>query len=380
MKKHLVLLLLTGVFNMSAEAQGWQPTPNDTLKSVRISGPDQIQLSVFAPDAKKVTLSSPDFPDMGMGKPMEKLASGVWQILIRQIPPGAYRYQFLIDGVSVLDPKNTQISESNTNNWSLCYLPGDFIQEIGQVAHGSVSEVTYFSESLKKNRRLHVYLPPGYESDSKTYPVLFLLHGAMDCDDSWTTVGRAGFILDNLIATGKAVPMVVIMPAGHTGTFSWGMPINREVDEFYEDFTRDILPLAAKSYRISTDQKDRAIAGLSMGGAQTIKIAVNHPGSFSAFGVFSSGVFGIAGGMGTPPSDEFEKTNQKNLAAAESNPGLKLVWFATGKDDFLLETSRKTVDLFRKYHYPVTYKETSGGHTWLNWRNYLAEFAPLLFR
>jgi len=248
-----------------------------------------------------------------------------------------------------------------------------------QVPHGAVAEVTYWSTSLGRFRRMHVYTPPGYESGQGTYPVFYLLHGAFDCDDSWTSVGRAGFILDNLIAAGKARPMIVVMPAGHTGPFTFGRRL--PIDEFTKDFIGDIMPHVEKNYRVHTDKAHRAIAGLSMGGAQTLSIAIPYPDRFAYVGVFSSGIFGIAGGMGGAPEGPSWEEQQKDiLDGAELKKDLKLVWFATGKDDFLVETSRATVEMLKKHGLDVVYKETDGAHTWTNWRNYLNEFAPQLFR
>jgi enterochelin esterase-like enzyme len=249
------------------------------------------------------------------------------------------------------------------------------------VPHGAVSEITYHSTALKRFRRMHVYTPPGYEAGEERYPIFYLLHGAFDCDDAWTTVGRAGFILDNLMAQEKIKPMVVIMPAGHTGPFRFGTP-RPEVDEFIIDFLTDIMPYAETHYRVYTDRKHRAIAGLSMGGAQTLNIAIANLEKFGYIGVYSSGIFGITGdsrfSTGTGPSWE-----EQNMAALEDHnqkKGLKLIWFATGKDDFLIDTSRATVEMLLKHGFEVKYIETPGGHTWINWRNYLAEFAQLIYQ
>jgi enterochelin esterase-like enzyme len=160
---------------------------------------------------------------------------------------------------------------------------------------------------------MHVYTPPGYESGEGKYPVFYLLHGAMDCDDSWSSVGRAGFILDNLIAAKKAKPMVVVMPAGHTGPFTFGRG-GLPMDEFVQDFNGDILPYVEKNYRVHTDRQNRAIAGLSMGGAHTLSIAIPQLEKFAYIGVFSSGVFGIAGGgrggPAAPSGPSWEEQNK----------------------------------------------------------------------
>jgi len=212
-----------------------------------------------------------------------------------------------------------------------------------------------------------------------------LLHGASDSDDSWSSVGRAGFILDNLIAAGKAKPMLVVMPAGHTGPFGPRPPGSPRpvVDDFARDFTEDIMPYIEANYRVRTERQDRAMAGLSMGGGQTLNIGVPHLDKFAYLGVFSSGVFGITGrGFGTnaPSGPTFEEQNRAVLDNASLKDGLKLFWFATGKDDFLVETSRATVEMLRKHNFKVVYKETAGAHTWMNWRDYLNEFAPQLFQ
>jgi enterochelin esterase family protein len=281
-----------------------------------------------------------------------------------------------VDGVSVIDPRNPATSESNENTWSLVYVPGAEFMDTKDVPHGAVAEVTYQSKALNRARRMHVYTPPGYELGKGEYPVFYLLHGAFDCDDSWSSVGRAGFILDNLIAEKKAKPMIVVMPAGHTGPFGFG---GRFSSDFEKDFENDVLPYVEKHYRVKADRKDRAIAGLSMGGAQTLNIAFGHLDKFAYVGVYSSGVFGIGNAnQGSEPT--WEEKNKAALDDANLKKGLKLVWFATGKDDFLVKTSQATVDMLKKHGFDVVYKETSGAHTWINWREYLNEFAPQLFQ
>jgi enterochelin esterase family protein len=244
---------------------------------------------------------------------------------------------------------------------------------------------------------MHVYTPPGYETSSRKYPVFYLLHGAGDCDDSWTSVGRAGFILDNLIAAGKAKPMVVVMPAGHTtqttnfGGRGAGAASGRPLfdDDFVKDFVNEIMPYAESHYRIQADRAHRAIAGLSMGGGHTLYIAIPHLDKFAYIGVFSSGLFGITGGSpgraGTPapegpnPVTAWEEQNKANLDNPALKKDLKLFWFSTGKDDGLIATSKATVDLLQKHGFKATFEESAGAHTWINWRNYLDEFAGKLF-
>ncbi len=359
-----------------------QPGPRPPVVNSPEVAPDRtVAFRILAPKAQTVQLaSSGDIPGIGFGqsKPLSQNSNGVWEASIGPLPPGAYRYAFNVDGVNVLDPRNPRVSESNENAWSLVSIPGSDWQDVRDVPHGAVAELTYRSSTLKRFRRLHVYTPPGYESGNDRFPVLYLLHGAFDSDDSWSTVGRAGFILDNLIAAGRAKPMIVVMPHGHTGPFRFGMPLS---GEFEPEFITDILPLIENRYRVIADRPHRAIAGLSMGGAHTLNIGIPHLARFSHLGVFSSGIFGIAGGPGAPAQGpSFEEKHRAILDDASLRKDLKLVWFATGKDDFLVETSRATVAMLKKHGFEVTYRETEGGHTWDKWREYLHEFAPLLFQ
>jgi enterochelin esterase family protein len=307
---------------------------------------------------------------------MTKGTNDIWETTIGPINPGAYRYNFSVDGVSVIDPRNPGTSESNENTWSLLYVPGSDFMDTQNVPHGAVAELTYWSSTLKRFRRLHVYTPPNYDGGKGKFPVFYLLHGAFDCDASWSTVGRAGFILDNLIAAKKAAPMLVVMPAGHTGAFRFGQSFS---EEFENDFVNDIMPLVEKRYRVLRDRKNRALAGLSMGGAQTLNIGIAHLDKFAYLGVYSSGVLSGRRGTNAPAGPSWEEKNKAMLDDAKLKKGLKLVWFATGKDDFLVKTSQGTVEMLRKHGFDVTYKETDGAHTWIVWREYLHEFAPQLF-
>jgi enterochelin esterase family protein len=347
--------------------------------SPEVSSERKIIFRLHAPNADKVRLSAGDLPGLGPGAEMTKGTNDVWEVTVGPVNPGAYRYNFNLDGVSVIDPRNPATSESNENTWSLVHVPGADFMDTKEVPHGAVAEVTYWSSTLKRFRRLHVYTPPGYESGKGRFPVFYLLHGASDCDASWSTVGRAGFILDNLIATAKAKPMVVVMPAGHTGPFRFGGSFG---SEFESDFVNDIMPAVEKRYRVLTARKDRAMAGLSMGGAQTLNIGFAHLDKFAYLGVYSSGVFSMGGRGNTnaPAGPTWEEKNKVALDDPKLKKGLKLVWFATGKDDFLLKTSQSTVEMLKKHHFNVVYNETAGAHTWINWREYLNEFAPQLFR
>lgn len=379
-KAIVILMVLTLALPAFAQPRAGGPRPPRVV-SPEVAADGHVTFRILAPQADAVRLTGSDIPDLGRGADMTKDPNGVWEVTLGPIAPGAYRYNFNVDGVSVIDPRSSSVSESNMNVWSLVVVPGADFMDTRDVPRGTVAEVTYYSNSLKRFRRMHVYTPPGYESGQGKYPVFYLLHGAFDCDDSWTSVGRAGFILDNLIAAGKAKPMVVVMPAGHTGSWNFGRRL--PIDEFVQDFVNDIMPYAEKHYRVYTDRQHRAIAGLSMGGAQTLNIAIPNPDKFAYIGVFSSGVFGITGprpGRPAATGPSWEEQHKEILDGAKLKDGLKLVWFGTGKDDFLVETSRATVEMLKKHGLDVVYKETEGAHTWIVWRQYLHEFAPQLFR
>jgi enterochelin esterase family protein len=357
-----------------------RPPPAPPVTSPELTADRQLTFRVLAPKAAVVKLTSSDLPGLGQGKDMAKGTNDVWTVSVGPVAPGSYRYNFSVDGVAVIDPRNPKTSESNENTWSLVHVAGADWQDTQDVPHGAVGQVTYWSSTLKKFRRMHVYTPPGYEAGADKYPVFYLLHGAFDSDNSWSTVGRAGFILDNLIAAGKAKPMVVVMPHGHTGPFSFGR--GSMSGEFEPEFVTDIMPLVEQRYRVRTDRASRALAGLSMGGAHTLNIGIPNLGKFAYLGVYSSGIFGIVQRPGSPAPQgpTFEEKHKSILDDVKLRDGLKLFWFATGKDDFLVETSRKTVEMFKGHKFEVIYKETDGAHTWDKWRDYLNEFAPQLFR
>jgi enterochelin esterase-like enzyme len=375
----VTLLALIGLVPCHAQPRG---TAAPVVVSPEVSETREVTFRLLASKAETVQLNSGgDFPGIGsgQGRGLIRDADGIWSVTVGPLAPGAYRYVFNVDGLNVVDPRNPRTSESNENVWSLVHVPGAEWVDTLDVPRGAVSQVTYWSSTLQRFRRLHVYTPPGYESGDARYPIFYLLHGAFDSDHSWSSVGRAGFILDNLIAAGKAKPMIVVMPHGHTGPFRFGVPMT---GQFEPEFVADIMPQMEQRYRVRPGRSNRALAGLSMGGAHTLNIGIPHLDQFGYLGVFSSGIFGIAGGPGGGPAQGpgFEERHQKTLEDAGLKEGLKLFWFATGKDDFLVETSRATIALFKKHGFDVVYRETDGGHTWDKWREYLHEFAPQLFQ
>ncbi len=368
-----------------------QPKPQiPPVTSPEVMSDGKIVFRILAPKAESVGLQAGDIPGFMRGGPQfAKNENGVWEATIGPIEPGAYRYTYMVNGVAVVDPRNASVSESNGNVSSLVYVPGAKFMDSGKVSHGAVATINYFSTALGRDRRMHIYTPPGYELGQAKYPVFYLLHGAGDCDDSWSTVGRAGFILDNLIAEKRAKPMIVVMPAGHTST-SFGMGAGRGassmVDEFGQDFEKDVVPYVEGHYRVLPEARNRAIAGLSMGGMQTLNIMVRDLKKFAYVGVFSSGIFGMApskpavSGASAAPAPDFEKQYAAVLDNPELKKGLKLLWFSTGSEDFLLSTTKASIEMLKKHGFAPVYKESGGGHTWVNWRNYLCEFAPQLFQ
>ncbi len=379
---------------MSQQSPG-QGAPGRGPQGPVVVSPDvqadrRVTFRILAPNATAVRLGGSDIPGNSPGAALTKGENGVWDVTLGPIDPGAYRYNFNVDGVSVIDPRSSAISESNNNAWSLVVVPGSDLMDTRRVPHGAVSSVSYYSTTLGRFRRMHVYTPPGYELTAQKYPVFYLLHGAGDNDNAWSTIGRAGFILDNLIAAGKAKPMIVVMPAGHTSAAGFNPAATAE---FTGDFTKDVMPYVEKNYRVIADRAHRAIAGLSMGGSQTLNIAIPNLAKFAYVGVYSSGLIGAPGvapargaapaapaAAATPPGPTWEQQHLAELDDAAARKGLRLLWFSTGSEDRLMTTTKATVEMLTKHGFTPVFKESPGGHTWINWRNYLIEFAPMLFQ
>jgi len=386
-------LFLTFLAAISAWAQppapaqpgrGGRGPQGPVVVSPEVTADKKVIFRIMAPHAQAVKVTGGDIPGIAQSGAMTKGENGIWEVTLSPAP-GAYRYSFNVDGMTVVDPRNPSISESNNNVSSLVYVPGTEWMDSNRVPHGAVASVTYYSETLKRDRRMHIYTPPGYEASQAKYPVFYLLHGAGDNDDAWTSVGRAGFILDNLIASKKAKPMVVVMPAGHTSRTQGGG--RGATDEFVHDFLNDVMPYTEAHYRVYNDKAHRAIAGLSMGGSQTLNAAIPHLEKFAYVGVFSSGLIGsfaranaAAPAPTAPTGPSWEEQHTAELDNAAGKKGLKLVWFATGVDDGLMPTTKGTVEMLKKHGFSPVMKESPGGHTWINWREYLNEFTPQLFQ
>jgi enterochelin esterase-like enzyme len=339
----------------------------------------RVTFNLTAPNARKVQLTSPDFNLSGgtiefvnLGPEFKNDGKGNWTVTVGPLNPGLFRYTFMVDGVSTVDPRNPDSAEDLSGVESILRVPGADFMDVKNVPHGAVSQVWYYSTALGRTRRMTVYTPPGYEAGGGKYPVFYLLHGAGGSDGAWVSVGNANFILDNLIAAGKAKPMVVVMTDGHIGTtFD---PAQMGQDAFGADFLKDVMPYVEKNYRVTANRSNRAIAGLSMGGAQTLSIALPHLELFSAIGVFSSGLF----------NGENDKLVKDNLAALD-NPalkkGLKVLWTGIGRNDSLaMPANDAMLKVLKAHGFKVDSHTTEGAHDWVNWQHYLNEFTPLLFK
>jgi len=371
----------------SCKPQGMFALPK--YKSVEVQADGTVTFRICAPDASEVRITSPDIADVipqagppgspPAGLAMTKDDTDLWSVTTsKPIPPDNYRYDFEVDGVKVPDPLATRFVHERAGADSIFEvkgLAGDFQAFDPKVPHGVVSEVDYWSNSLGMMRRAMVYTPPGYMKGSKSYPVLYLVHGAGDSEEAWSRTGHAQYILDNLIAAGKAKPMIIVMPNGHTPP---GRPGSNLLDntDFGNDFLKDLIPYVDAHFRTVATADSRAMAGLSMGGLHTINFGLTHPELFHWIGIFSSGL-GLGGNM-----DQFTSYEQANDAALKQDAkDLRLVYYAMGKDDPFFSGSVKPMEaMFAKYGIAYAYHPSEGAHTWINWRRYLADFAPRLFR
>ena len=351
-----------------------RPSPNDTLKSFQLLADGKVRFSIFAPEAKAVTVSG-DFPNGFPGISLQKDFSGVWSgVTNSSVSPEWYTYDFFLDGIKTLDPQNNQYKTSANGFSNMMLIDGVETEKfkLKNIPHGRVQSIEYYSNSLKINRRMHVYLPPNYDGKAKL-PVLYLLHGGGDSDASWPTAGRANVILDNLYSENKLKPMMVVMPNGHTPLVGFAMGAGPDQDPFCKDLIQDIIPYVEKNFKVISKKEGRAIAGLSMGGIQTLNIALWYPDKFNYAYPMSTGYF--------PPAI---KEIEENYSSILKNPDLnkfKLFTIGMGKDDPLAFNNNKaTMSLLDKFGIKHQYRETTGGHTYLVWRENLAYFAPLLFK
>jgi enterochelin esterase family protein len=382
----VLLVALWTASDASAQFPRREPTPNDTLQSVEVHDDHRVTFRIYAPQAEEVSIGG-DWIAQGLGEggPLEKDEQGVWSITVGPLPPDFYSYSFTVDGVKTLDPKSAGIKQGIASLDNVFFLPGEAaaFEDNQAVPHGEIRQVWYSSRTLGTQRRMHVYTPPGYDGSDERYPVLYLLHGGGDEDSGWSTIGRAGYILDNLLAAGEARPMLIVMPNG-----SLPRPQRQDGDaggdfrarmaelqnRFTSELLEDIVPLVEKSYRVQAAPAARAIAGLSMGGGQTLRVLTAHPDKFAYVGIWSAGLFG-------GNADEWEAQNEAFLAGADLvNKTVERLEIVVGDADFALGGSRALAGVFEKRGIRHELVITDGGHTWINWRQYLHDLLPRLFR
>lgn len=362
MKRLLLIAVLLGcVLPLSAQWRR-QPTPNDTLQSIRVLPDGTVLFQLYAPEAKSVAVTG----DLPWDKPVkfEKNADGVWQGLCEGLADGCFRYSFVVDGVRVQDPKAPLSGEQA----SVLTKGEGYVKD---VPHGALAQRWYWSSTLQCMRRMHVWTPAGYEKSKAKLPVLYLIHGGGDNDASWPGVGAAGWILDNLLAEGKMVPMIVVMPNGTIET----KDMMGEVPLFGQDMVESIIPFVEANYRVKTEQKYRAMAGLSMGGMETIETAFKHPRLFSYVWVLSSSF---------SPGRQKEYVEQIRLReiAPELNKNFKALYFTQGgPSDIAYQNCQEALGYLKEAGVKYNYLENAqGGHSWITWRADLQKLAPTLFR
>lgn len=406
MKKSLLTIALSAMTFITAYGQEalWS---GSQVTSPVVNADGTVTFNVVAPQAKKVEVSgdflAPVEVDTPFGKSTQpgkaelKQNNGVWTFTSQKLQPELYSYNVIIDGMSILDPSNVYVNRdiaSLTSIFIVTEKKGDKgdIYQVNEVPHGDVAKVWYDSPTLKMQRRLTVYTPAGYDK-GKDYPVMYLLHGAGGDEDAWTTLGRAAQIMDNLIAMGKAKPMIVVMPNGNTncqaapGAWSKGMympsfrgsldqPALASMDESF----MDIVNYVESHYKVVKDKKHRAVCGLSMGGGHSFAITRRYPDTFDYVGLFSAGLH--IDGSQQKSFYQALKDNKEVQGQLDRLFKAKpaLYWIAIGKTDFLYEQNTGLRKYLDEKGYPYKYRETDGGHIWRNWRIYLSEFAQMIFK
>ncbi len=361
----LVGVLASLVLSSPVSAQQNRPPRPKPVISPLFGKNGAVTFQIKAPEAKQVAVS---------GKMIEGTQAlirgedGLWSVTLDSVSPGIYEYSFIIDGVKMVDPGNPSLKPQRSPNTSILHLAADAVYDFREVPHGTVHTHAHRSMPIGRFREFQVYTPPGYEKGTDSYPLLVLQHGHSDTFATWVAHGKAHWILDNLIAEKRAVPMIVVMLDGHPIPESYGdgrSPANTE--ELRRDLLEATLPMVETLYRVKSGRENRAIAGLSMGGLHALTIGLNGLDTFSWIGSFSAAVpeEAIAPVLADP-----EATNGK----------LKLLWIACGKDDFLLEENKKLTALLKEKGIRHEWHLTEGDHSWPVWRGYLADFAPRLFR
>jgi enterochelin esterase-like enzyme len=356
---------------------GNAPNQAPVVASPEIAGDGRVTFRLLAPKASEVALIG-EF--VQGSKSLTKDEKGLWTITVGPVAPEMYHYNFVVDGLRIIDPSNPRLKTGSTPStlMSILDIRGDHprFYDAQTVPHGEIRTHWYQSKSISGLRRVNVYTPPGYDGPQQNrYPVLYLLHGANLDESAWTRFGRVNIILDNLLAAGKAQPFIVVMPFGY-GVASDTMPRaqgggpSQNTNLFSKDLLEDVIPLVESKYRVSTNRDQRAIMGLSMGGGQALGIGSSHLELFSYVGGFSAAL---------RPAD-FEKTFANLIQNPDAaNKKLHLLWIGCGTEDGLYPAAKSFSEFLDKNNIKHTFHSSSGAHTFIVWRNYLNDVAPLLF-
>ncbi len=363
----LLFALLAGITNLNAQ----------TVQSPQVNADRTVTFRLMAPTAHNAEVR---LEEMSGEKviTLTKDPTGLWSATTPALAPDVYSYQFALDKLVIIDPNVHQFVPNFFGQGGLFTVPGSPPEawEQTDVAHGELHHHFYTSKIVGDRRDFFVYTPPKFDATGKTkYPVLYLLHGYSDMADAWTVMGRANFILDNLIAQGKAKPMVVVMPFGYGAPellkSGWNLDHNQlwytNIERFADVLLTEVVPQVEHQYPVGKRRDSRAIAGLSMGGAESLYTGLNHLDQFAWIGSMSAAVF-------DDPATQFPGLDARQAKS------LKLLWIACGKDDHLIKNNRQFKDWLTSRNIHFTNVETDGAHTWPVWRRNLTEFAPLLFR
>ena len=384
MKRNLITIAALLIAAGSAMAQEAIFERRDN-SSPRMNADGTVTLSLKAPEAQKVAVIGDCIEKMHQEMKKE---GDYWTYTTPVLKPELYNYRFYVDGVEALEPSSIERSRdvrSFMNTFIISNSEGDqgWLYQNHNVAHGNMSQVWYDSPGLGLQRRMSIYTPAAYDGKRK-FPVLYLLHGAGGDEEAWPTLGRAAQILDNLIALGKAEPMIVVMPNGNAsddaGPLNTGLPRKERPKSSYQETFGDIMKYVETHYCVKKGPQNTALSGLSMGGFHTFAISLLRPGQFGYLGLFSAAV-------------RMDRNNQKPVDVqmeenAELSAQIKAVfdakpkyyWIAIGKDDFLYDQNAGLRRFLDKKGYPYEYYESEGGHIWRNWRIYLSMFAQKLFK
>lgn len=375
MKKYIFLLFIASIFATSLNAQFFQKPNESELTGKRgplnvrnatyprLLSDNRMEFRVKAPDAQKVQI------DLGRKYDLIKNTDGEWTGTTDPLTPGFHYYFLIIDGVPVADPASESFYGCSmlTSGVEIPYPDGDNRFSISDVPHGDIRMKRYYSTTADDWRRAYIYCPPGYDSSQKDYPVLYLQHGGGEDERGWSSQGLTDVIMDNLIAQGRATPMIIVMADGNS-------------PDFEKELLNDVIPMVEKNFRVKTDRDNRALAGLSMGGIQTLNIGIPNLDKFAYFGVFSSGWFANPNPFGINMDAEKYYDILKNNKD-DFNNNLKVFWLSMGgKEDIAYENCRIMRDRFDQIGIKYDYFETPGGHTWPVWRESLYQFAPLIFK